>query len=146
MYGLGFETLYTFLFAHTEENNEVSIPEFSSLFKLLLKMDRESLNFFAMKEESEQMITARGFAIVDHNRDEKLSSAEVQMFVQKALKIYKESLDQYSDFLLRILFLIAESDESHKLSSQEFFSLLNDYINKNELSLIGSLSLPALIN
>ena len=83
MYGLGFETLYTFLFAHTEENNEVSIPEFSSLFKLLLKMDRESLNFFAMKEESEQMITARGFAIVDHNRDEKLSFAEVQMFVQR---------------------------------------------------------------
>ena len=54
--------------------------------------------------ESEQMTTARGFAMVDHNRDEKLSSAEVQMFVQKALKIYKESLDQYSDFLLRILF------------------------------------------
>ena len=67
-------------------------------------MDRESWKFFAMKEESEQMTTARGFAMVDHNRDEKLSSAEVQMFVQKALKIYKESLDQYSDFLLRILF------------------------------------------
>ena len=65
-------------------------------------MDRESWKFFAMKEESEQMTTARGFAMVDHNRDEKLSSAEVQMFVQKALKIYKESLHQYSE--LRILF------------------------------------------
>ena len=66
-------------------------------------MDRESWKFFAMKEESEQT-TARGFAMVDHNRDEKLSSAEVQMFVQKDLKIYKESLDQYWDFLLKILF------------------------------------------
>ena len=139
VYGLGFETLYTFLFADTDENNEVSLPEFSSLIKLLLEMDRESLNFFAMKEESEQMTSARGFAIVDHNRDEKLSFAEVQMFVQGVFRIYKESWDQYSDFLLRILFLIADSDESHKLSSQEFFSL-NNYINKNELSLIiGSL-------
>ena len=34
-------------------------------------MDRESWKFFAMKEESEQMTTARGFAMVDHNRDEK---------------------------------------------------------------------------
>ena len=45
VYGLGFETLYTFLFADTDENNEVSLPEFSSLIKLLLEMDRESLNF-----------------------------------------------------------------------------------------------------
>ena len=105
-------TLSTFLLLDTDENGELSLQEF--VFpKEILEYVMESV----VEEENEQKINTRGLAMIDLDRDDKLSFAECQKFLHKVLKMMHE--ESPWGFLIRLLFLFSDTDKNDKLSLHE---------------------------
>ena len=107
------KTLSTFLSVNTDENGELSLQELTTFIKSTTsEFIRESF----VEEESGQMIIKKGVAMIDLDRDDKLSFAECQKFVHKVLKIKDENvLRGFS----RLLIMFSDTDNNDTLSLHE---------------------------
>ena len=103
-------TLTTFLYVDNDENGELSLQELPTIRKSL------------MEEESGQKIMTRGVAMIDLDRDNKLSLAECQEFLHKVFKIINE--ESPLGFVTRLLFLLSDTDKNDKLSLLELSTMV----------------------
>ena len=107
------KTLSTFLSVNTDENGELSLQELTTFIKSTTsEFIRESF----VEEESGQMIIKKGVAMIDLDRDDKLSFGECQKFVHKVLKIKDENLLRGFS---RLLIMFSDTDNNDTLSLHE---------------------------
>ena len=106
-------TLSTFLSVNTDENGELSLQELTTFIK---SATTEFIPESFVEEESGQMIIKKGVAMIDLDRDDKLSFAECQKFVHKVLKIKDE--ESFSGFS-RLLIMFSDTDKNDTLSLHE---------------------------
>ena len=103
-----------FLLSDTDGNDKLSLQELSASGLEIPESLKEQESFW------EEQIIPRSFAIIDLDRDDQLSFAEVQNFSDKVLKIVNE--DPKFIFTKMIL-LIADTDGTDNLTFQELSSL-----------------------
>ena len=92
----------------------------------------EAMKFVDLDEEEIEQIMTTGFAMIDVDRDDKLSFAEWQKFFHEVFKIMAEESPR--GFCTRIWFMLSNTDKNDELSLLELSTISKYHRNRVYLS------------